>query len=95
MPIKVAPKAALRLLSVGPGETDGAPNLVYERRVTQVGGAPTASGSTNLVSKPTTTDFISLASESGAFTDTVNGTTTTIQANALGLTKYFANQTRV
>jgi hypothetical protein len=25
-----------------------------------------------IVSKPTTTDFISLASESGAFTDTIN-----------------------
>lgn len=58
----------------------------------QNGGAATANGSTNLVSKPTTTDFISLASESGAFTDTINGTTMTLQANALGLTKYFANQ---
>jgi hypothetical protein len=58
----------------------------------QAGGGPTANGSTNLVSKPTTTDFISLAAESGAFTDTVNGTTMTLQANALGLTKYFANR---
>jgi hypothetical protein len=58
----------------------------------QNGGSPTASGSTNLVSKPTTTDFISMAAESGAFTDTINGTTMTLQANALGLTKYFANQ---
>lgn len=58
----------------------------------QNGGAPTATGSTNLVSKPTTTDFISLAAESGAFTDTINGTTMTLQANALGLTKYFDNQ---
>jgi len=58
----------------------------------QNGGAPTAAGSTNLVSKPTTTDFISMAAESGAFTDTLNGTTMTIQANGLGLTKYFANQ---
>jgi hypothetical protein len=33
-----------------------------------------------------------LASESGAFTDTINGPTATIQANALGLTKYFDNQ---
>lgn len=58
----------------------------------QNGGAPTAAGSTNLVSKPTTTDFISMAAESGAFTDTLNGTTMTIQANGLGLIKYFANQ---
>jgi hypothetical protein len=66
---------ALQLLS-----TNGA--------VTQLGGSATASGSTNLVTKPTTSDFISMASESGAFTDTLNGTTATIQANALGLTKY-------
>jgi hypothetical protein len=59
--------------------------------VNQTGGAPTASGSTNLVSKPTTTDFISIAAESGAFTDTLNGTSLTLQTNALGLTKYFAN----
>ena len=59
---------------------------------TQIGGAPTATGSTNLVSKPTTTDFISAAAESGAFTDAINGTTMTIQANALGLTKYFYNK---
>ena len=57
----------------------------------QTGGSPTASGSTNLTSKPTTTDFISLAAESGAFTSTVNGSTMTLQANALGLTKFFAN----
>jgi hypothetical protein len=60
--------------------------------VNQTGGAPTASGSTSLVTKPTTTDFISLAAESGAFTDTLNGTSMTLQANALGLTKYFANR---
>jgi hypothetical protein len=60
--------------------------------VNQAGGAPGAAGSTNLVMKPTVTDFISLAAESGAFTDTINGTTMTLQANALGLTKYFANQ---
>ncbi len=58
----------------------------------QAGGGPTANGSTSLVSKPTTTDFISLAAESGAFTDTVNGTTMTLQANGLGLIKYFNNR---
>ena len=59
--------------------------------ITQTGGTASASGSTNLVSKPTTTDFLSLASESGAFTDTVSGSTATIQANALGLVKYLNN----
>lgn len=59
--------------------------------VTQVGGSPSSSGSTNLVTKPTTTDFISMAAESGAFTDTQNGNALTLQANALGLTKYLAN----
>ncbi|MEI9980903.1 MAG: hypothetical protein WDN23_18240 [Edaphobacter sp.] len=59
--------------------------------VTQTGGAPSTNGSTNLASKPTVTDFLSIASELGAFTDTINGTSATLQANALGLTKYFAN----
>ncbi|SRR6266568_346904 len=59
--------------------------------VTQVGGSASTSGSTNLVAKPTVTDFISLAAESGAFTDTQNGNALTLQANALGLTKYFSN----
>ena len=58
--------------------------------VNQAGAANTSgTGSTNLVSKPTSTDFISLASESGAFTDTLNGTSATIQANANGLAKLF------
>jgi hypothetical protein len=58
--------------------------------VNQVGaGSTSGSGSTNLVSKPTTTDFISLASESGAFTDTVNSTSATVQVNANGLAKLF------
>ena len=90
--IKVAPKAALKLLSSDLAKQTALQILSTSAAVTQVGGAPTAGGSTNLVSKPTTTDFISLASESGAFTDTINGTTATIQANALGLTKYFASQ---
>jgi hypothetical protein len=59
--------------------------------VTQTGASATGTGSTNLVSKPTTTDLISMAAESGAFTDTINGTTATIQANALGIAKYIAN----
>jgi hypothetical protein len=59
--------------------------------VTQVGASPTAGGSTNLVSKPTITDLISLASESGAFTDTSNGSSMTVQTNALGLAKFMTN----
>lgn len=69
----------------------GLQTIAVNAAINQIGGAPSANGSTNLVSKPTVTDFISAASESGAFTDTINGTTMTIQANALGLTKYFAN----
>jgi hypothetical protein len=57
--------------------------------VNQAGGAASSNGSTNLVTKPTTTDFLSMAAESGAFTDTLNGSTSTIHANALGLIKYF------
>ncbi|HEY6252510.1 MAG TPA: hypothetical protein VI685_21350, partial [Candidatus Angelobacter sp.] len=54
--------------------------------VNQTGASPSGSGSTNLVTKPTTTDFLSIAAESGAFTDTLNGNTLTLQANGLGLT---------
>ena len=58
--------------------------------INQVGAASSSgSASTNLVSKPTTTDLISIASESGAFTDTLSGTSATIQANANGLAKLF------
>jgi hypothetical protein len=58
--------------------------------VNQAGAASSSgTGSTNLVSKPTTTDLISVASESGAFTDTLNGTSATLQANAAGLAKLF------
>jgi hypothetical protein len=58
--------------------------------VPQTGANANTSGSTSLVSKPTTTDLISLAAESGAFTDTVNGSTLTAQANANGLRRYLA-----
>ncbi|MFZ0436745.1 MAG: hypothetical protein WAL76_01395, partial [Candidatus Sulfotelmatobacter sp.] len=67
--------------------------LSTKMNVPQTGANANTSGSTNLVSKPTTTDLISLASESGAFTDTVNGTTLTAQANANGLRRYLAGET--
>ncbi|MGB8477991.1 MAG: hypothetical protein WCE63_04015 [Acidobacteriaceae bacterium] len=58
----------------------------------QIGSAPSGGGSTNLVTKPTTTDFLSIAAESGAFTNTVNGNAVTLQANALGIVKYLGNR---
>jgi hypothetical protein len=64
--------------------------LSTKAAVPQTGANANTNGSTNLVSKPTTTDLISLAAESGAFTDTVNGTTMTAQANANGLRRYLA-----
>jgi hypothetical protein len=64
--------------------------LSTKAAVPQTGANANSNGSTNLVSKPTTTDLISLAAESGAFTDTVNGTTLTAQANANGLRRYLA-----
>jgi len=66
--------------------------LSTKATVNQTGASPTASGSTSLVSKPTTTDLISLAAESGAFTDTVNGNTLTAQANADGLRRYLSGK---
>lgn len=56
--------------------------------VPQAGATASASGSTTLTSKPTTTDFVSLAAESGAFAGTVNGNTVTAQANVNGLRRY-------
>jgi hypothetical protein len=94
---KVAPKALLLQIAADLKQTaleeaqEALQTISTTAATNQIGGAATANGSTNLVSKPTTTDFISLASESGAFASTLNGTTMTIQANALGLTKYFAN----
>ena len=62
--------------------------LSTKAAVSQTGASSNSSGATNLVTKPTTTDLISLAAESGAFTDTVNGNTLTAQANANGLRRY-------
>jgi hypothetical protein len=95
---ELAPKALLA--SIRSGANEEAKNAAQTAlqtvstaaAVTQTGGSAGSSGSTNLASKPTTTDLISIASESGAFTDTVNGTTATIQANALGLLKYMGNR---
>jgi hypothetical protein len=56
--------------------------------VNQMGASSSASGATSLVKMPTTTDLISFAAESGAFTDTVNGTTATIQGNVYGVSRY-------
>jgi len=66
--------------------------LSTKAAVNQTGAFSGASGSTNLVSKPTTTDLISVAAESGAFTDTVNGNSLTAQANVDGLRRYLAGQ---
>jgi hypothetical protein len=98
---KMAPKAILDQLTSDLKTKAGVASQEAQRAlqtvstsaaVTQVGGPASTGGSTNLVTKPTTTDLISLAAESGAFTDTLNGTGLTLQANALGLTKYLGNQ---
>jgi hypothetical protein len=56
--------------------------------VNQTGAQSGSSGSTSLVKLPTATDLISFAAESGAFTDTANGTTTTVQGSVYGVSKY-------
>ncbi len=95
---KMAPKALLaQLRSELKAQTELAAQAALQTisttaAVTQLGGPPNGSGSTNLVTKPTTTDFLSMAAESGAFTDTLNGNAVTVQVNALGMTKYIANQ---
>lgn len=64
--------------------------LSTKSAVNQTGASPGSSGSTSLVTKPTTTDLISLAAESGAFTDSINGNTLTAQANVDGLRRYLS-----
>jgi hypothetical protein len=66
--------------------------LSTKAAVNQPGADPGASGSTSLVSKPTTTDLISLAAESGAFTDTMNGNSLTAKTNVDGLRRYLSNR---
>jgi hypothetical protein len=66
--------------------------LSTKANVNQTGANSGSSGSTNLVAKPTTTDLISLAAESGAFTDTVNGNSLTAQANVDGVRRYITNK---
>jgi hypothetical protein len=94
---KIAPKALQLQLSTDlKAQADKAAQRALQTistsaAVNQTGASPSDTGSTNLVTKPTTTDFLSIAAESGAFTDTLNGNTLTLQANALGLTKYLAN----
>lgn len=58
----------------------------------QNGANGQSGGATNLVSKPTTTDFISVAAESGAFATTSNSSSLTITANAEGLRRYLASE---
>jgi len=71
---------------------DTAQLLSTKAAVNQTGAQSSASGSTNLATKPTTTDLISLAAESGAFTDTVNGNSLTAQANADGVRRYLSGK---
>jgi hypothetical protein len=52
--------------------------LEAQRLDQQYGQSPVSSSSSNLVSKPGTTGLLSLATESGAFSQTVNGTSMTL-----------------
>src|SRR5205085_10384746 len=50
----------------------------------QVGPTATSSGTVNLVSKASTSELLGLAMQLGALTETANGSTATLQANADG-----------
>jgi len=50
----------------------------------QVGAGPKATGTTDLVARPSTPDLLGMAVQLGALTETVNGTTATFNANAYG-----------
>jgi hypothetical protein len=75
------------------GLTAASEAVATKATVVQTGSDPQSSGSTDLVAKPTTTDLISVAAESGAFADTSSGTTTTISANLEGLRRLLYGET--
>jgi hypothetical protein len=50
----------------------------------QVGAGPKASGTTDLVARPSTPELLGMAVQLGALTETVNGTTATFNGNAYG-----------
>ena len=50
----------------------------------QVGGSTTGSGTTDLVSRPSTPELLGLAMQAGALTQTVSGSTATFTANLYG-----------
>jgi len=81
------------LTSLGQTALNSAAQVLSTKAATnQTGANLRSSGSTNLVNKPTTTDLISIAAESGAFTDTVNGNSLTAQANVDGVRRYLAGK---
>lgn len=57
----------------------------------QLSAASNASGTTSLVSKPGTSDLLSLALDAGALTRTVNGSTATINGNLDGIFRALTN----
>lgn len=74
---------AVALRSATIAATSSALSAAGQQRLDQQRGADTnASGTTTLVSKAGSAELLSLALDSGAVTQTVNGTTSTISANA-------------
>lgn len=53
----------------------------------QAGSTATSSGTTDLVSRPSTSELLSLAVQVGALTQTISGNTATLQGNADGVYK--------
>lgn len=53
----------------------------------QTGSTATSSGTTDLVSRPSTSELLSLAVQVGALTQTISGNTATLQGNADGVYK--------
>ncbi len=93
----LAPRAALTVLQSDlKAESEQAAEHALQTislggAVNQTGGAAASSGSTDLAAKPTTTDFLSIAEQTGAFTSTQNGSAITLQASLLGMQKYLEN----
>ena len=91
MTIEAQAKSALKTAAEQAGER-ALQTISVSGAVNQTSGTAATSGSTDLAGKPTTTDFLSVAEATGGFTETQNGSALTVQADALGMTKYLRDQ---
>ncbi len=91
MTMEAQTKSALKTAAEQAGER-ALQTISVSGAVNQTSGTAATSGSTDLADKPTTTDFLSVAEATGGFTETQNGSALTVEADALGMTKYLRDE---